>query len=356
MIPSRSLSLVEIISETIRTSVRIFGRYGILFLILSVPGVCLTTIGITNFATSAISSARRDINFGDSSLIQFREDTKSLLAAQNPLLFPDRPRRKDTLSSSRANSFEEFSASSRQLGNYIGANISRFASPLAEAIIGFVLLLFGMIALAGATVDLSCRDFEERPLELWRSLFDSLKRNAWKILLLYIIYVSANGIADSIANVIPGEAGNMLGGFITIAEIYMAIRLIVTVPSLVSEEIGPFKALARSWHLTRRSGWRIFGISLLFGLMLFSVSTIVSIVAGFAFTGVADWASEFFGSGPITVAWLLESLPGFLASAAAYVSVLMLVVLVLLPAFGTILYYDLRTRRDGPLVYLDERA
>jgi hypothetical protein len=90
--------------------------------------------------------------------------------------------------------------------------------------------------------------------------------------------------------------------------------------------------------------------------MLFSVSTIVSIVAGLAITGVADWVSEFFGAGPISVRWLLQSLPGFLASAALYMSVVMLVIFALLPAFATILYYDLRTRHDGPLVYLDDRA
>ena len=213
-----------------------------------------------------------------------------------------------------------------------------------------------MIALAASTVDLACHDFEERPLELWRSLLVSLKRNLWKILLLYLIYIAANGIVDSILNVLPGDAGNLLSVFVTMTEIYLAIRLIATVPIIVSEEIGPFKALSRSWHLTRRSGWRIFGISLLFGLMLFSISTIVSIIAGLIFPDVTSWLTEFFGSGPISVKWLLESLPQFLASAAAYASAVMLIVFALVPAFATVLYYDLRTRHDGPLVYLDERG
>jgi hypothetical protein len=355
MIPSRSLSVIEIVSETVRTSARIFSRYGILFLILSVPGVCLTTIGFSNFSTAAISAARSDIDFSDSNLTQLRDDVKSLLATQNPLLFPSKDTSADS-SATRAASEELFSASSRQFGYFVRTNLSRFASPFVLAIFGFFLYLFGMIALSAATVDLSCHDFEERPLELFHTLFQSLRRNAWKILLLYVLYAIANGIADSIANAIPGEAGNMLNGFVTIAGIYLAIRLIATVPAIVSEEIGPFKALARSWQLTRRSGWRIFGISLLFALMLFSVSTIVSIVAGLAITGVADWVSEFFGAGPISVRWLLQSLPGFLASAALYMSVVMLVIFALLPAFATILYYDLRTRHDGPLVYLDDRA
>src|ERR1035441_10008786 len=115
MIPSRSLSVIEITSESIRTSVRIFSRYGILFLLLSVPGVCLTTIGVTNFATGAISGARTDINFSDSSLIELREETKSLLAAQNPLFFPEKNTSVDS-SKAGANTGAAFGASSRQLG------------------------------------------------------------------------------------------------------------------------------------------------------------------------------------------------------------------------------------------------
>jgi len=353
MIPSRSLSIIEIITETIRTTGRVFARYGILFLMLSIPGVCLMTIGISNFTQAAISGARHDINFSDSNLTEFRDDTKSYLAAQNPLLFPDAV--KDT-SRMKTSGDEILSASSRQFVNYIKANISRFASPLSLAIFGFVLYFVGMFVLSAATVDMACSDFEERPLELWRSLLASLKRDAWKIILLYIIYMTANTLAEAILSVLPAAAGNMLSGFITIAELCLAARLIATVPVIVSEGLGPFKALARSWQLTRRKGWRIFGVSFVFGILLFSISTIVSIIAGFAFPNVTTWLTAFFASGPITVKWMIESLPDFLASSAAYASVIMLVVFALLPAFGTILYYDLRTRLDGPLVYLDERV
>src|ERR1700733_4421634 len=297
MIPSRSLSIIEIISETIRTMGRVFARYGILFLILAVPGVCIMTVGISNFTQTAVSSAQHDINFSDSDLTLLRNDTKSLIAAENPLLFPQKDTTKDTVPAHSNQSEEIFSATSRQFGYYIKTNISRFASPLSLAIFGFILYLFGMIALVAATVDLACHDFEERPLELWRSLLASLKRDSWKILLLYSIYVSANGLADSILNLLPGDAGTLLSGFVTMAEIYLAIRLIATVPIIVSEEIGPFKALGRSWQLTRRSGWRIFGTSFVFGFMLFSVSMIVSIIAGFIFPDVSSWLTEFFSSG-----------------------------------------------------------
>jgi glycerophosphoryl diester phosphodiesterase family protein len=49
--------------------------------------------------------------------------------------------------------------------------------------------------------------------------------------------------------------------------IWLAVRWIVGVPALLAEGIGPIKALGRSWALTRRNWWRMFGILLLIYLL-----------------------------------------------------------------------------------------
>src|SRR5262252_2074820 len=58
--------------------------------------------------------------------------------------------------------------------------------------------------------------------------------------------------------------------------IWLAIRWIVGVPALLAEGIGPIKALGRSWALTHRNWWRMFGTLLL----MYLLQTVVSAALG----------------------------------------------------------------------------
>jgi len=86
VIPSRSLALVEIITETFSIYGRTFVRYGLLFLLLAVPGICLVTAGTTSLTTDAIVAVRHDVIFGDSDLTNARNDLNAYLSEQNPIL------------------------------------------------------------------------------------------------------------------------------------------------------------------------------------------------------------------------------------------------------------------------------
>jgi hypothetical protein len=61
--------------------------------------------------------------------------------------------------------------------------------------------------------------------------------------------------------------------------VWILVRWSVAVPTLLAERAGPVRALARSWHLTRNSWWRIAGVLLVFGVMQYVAGNIVSSVS-----------------------------------------------------------------------------
>jgi hypothetical protein len=346
VIPSRSLALVEIITETFSIYGRTFGRYALLFLVLVVPGLCLVTAGSVNFTGDFIASAKHEINFSDSDLTTARNDFNGVVSDWNPAFASMLP----------GSSQPHPHASTRQLYYFLRTNITRFASSTELLALGLVLLMIGIFALAATTVDLASQVFEEREQEFFGSLRAAFARHVWKLLLLYLLYLIATWILDAILSFLPGAAGDAISSMVFVTQIYIFIRLVVTVPALVSEEIGPFQAVVRSWQLTRRAGWRIVGVSIVFTMLLFIGFMILSIAMQFAFGDVSKWWNDFLMRDQLTLMWFIGSLPGFLRTASVEASIMLLILYALLPIFGTVLYYDLRTRHDGPLVYVDENS
>jgi glycerophosphoryl diester phosphodiesterase family protein len=345
VIPSRPLALVEIITETFSIYGRTFVRYGLLFLILLVPGICLVTAGGTNLTEDFVTSAKHEINFDDSDLTTARNDINGYISEWNPAFAAMLPG-SDQLHPH---------ASTRQLYYFVRTNLTRFASSVDLLAAGLVLTVIGIFALAAVAVDLACQVFEARKQELFGSLRAAFARHVWKMLLLYILYLIAIWVLDAILSFLPGSAGDAISGFVMIAQIYVVLRLMVTIPALVSEESGPFHAIARSWELTRRAGWRIVGASFVFAVLLFVGSIILSTMMQLLFGDVSAWWNDFFTRGHLTLNWFLGTLPGFLRAMAGEMSFMLLIFYSLLSIFGTVLYYDLRTRHDGPLVYVDEQ-
>lgn len=323
-------------------------RYALLFLILLVPGICLVSAGGTSLTSDVFTQAHHEIGFNDSDFTALRNDFTAFLIEQNPALNSSHI----FATSDTGQAYPH--ASTRKLYDFARSNLTRFSSSFSIFITGLVLLVIGLFALAAAAVDLASQSFEERALELFGSLRAALARHLWKILLLYILYSIVVGSVDAILSILPDGAAGALSGLVLITQIYIILRFAVTIPALVSEELGPFPALARSWQLTHRSGWKIFGASVIFGIILFAGVTMLGLVMQFVFSDVLTWENDFLTKDHLTLTWFLTGLPGFIRGAAIELSIVMLIVLGLLPVFGTVLYYDLRTRKDGPLMYLDE--
>jgi hypothetical protein len=112
--------------------------------------------------------------------------------------------------------------------------------------------------------------------------------------------------------------------------IWIGVRWAVSTPALFAEGIGPVRALGRSWRLLEGQWWRTLGIVL---LVSFMVSLIRFVLEGTAAAGAA-WL-------PLPDANVRAALGTALAQvAAAFVSPLFPIVI-------TLLYFDVRRRKEG---------
>src|SRR5438132_208808 len=60
--------------------------------------------------------------------------------------------------------------------------------------------------------------------------------------------------------------------------LWILVRWAVAIPVLLNERAGPVAALSRSWHLTRGSWWRTFGILVVAILIEYVASDIVTVI------------------------------------------------------------------------------
>ncbi|MFC3518039.1 hypothetical protein ACFONH_01720 [Streptomonospora nanhaiensis] len=157
----------------------------------------------------------------------------------------------------------------------------------------------------------------------------------WSLLLLGVLIgavVLGMGV-DPLAGVLVGFFGVAA---VVAAGVWVFVRTALAMPVAVLEHIGPGRSLARSWRLTQRSWWRVFGITVLAQLL---ASLVVNLLAT-PFTlggtiaallgGGAAWAT--------VVAAMLSFLGTVLASTLASPFVI---------GVTTLLYIDLRMRREG---------
>ena len=117
-----------------------------------------------------------------------------------------------------------------------------------------------------------------------------------------------------------------------IAGLFFYVRLLLTTQAIVLEGQGPLAGLARSWRLVGQAFWRSLGIFLLVYAFIYIVSLVVQlplVVIG-AFFGMLLNNSVLYQS---------------IASLATY-GVLILVLPLQFTIF-TLLYYDLRIRKEG---------
>jgi hypothetical protein len=133
----------------------------------------------------------------------------------------------------------------------------------------------------------------------------------------------------------------MFLGFVALF-VWIYIKLMVAPAAVVIEELGALAALRRSWELTRANWWRIFGITLVVGIMVGVISQVVMIPVSLVPPLMAGFVSPHGGAGQdVAIAvgvGIITAVLGALAGALGY-------------AFQTsvmaLIYMDLRMRKDG---------
>jgi len=120
----------------------------------------------------------------------------------------------------------------------------------------------------------------------------------------------------------------VVGGllFLVIPGIFFAIRFLVAPNVVAVEGFRGTRALGRSWELTKGSFWRLFGITLLVGI----VAGVVAFIVGLPLTAPASDAGAS--------AWILRALG---------VSIGVVLVRPFTSIVQVLLYLDLRVRKEG---------
>jgi hypothetical protein len=118
--------------------------------------------------------------------------------------------------------------------------------------------------------------------------------------------------------------------FLLIPAIFLAVKWSVTFAAIVAERAGPFRAMGRSWELTRGHWWRVFGTLLV--VVLIALVLYLAVVAGLGGAiATSDDMSEF------TYAILTTALT----------VILFAILYPLVASIITVIYYDLRVRNEG---------
>lgn len=143
---------------------------------------------------------------------------------------------------------------------------------------------------------------------------------------------SAIGVA--LATILGGVI--FLGGFSWL----VARLLVVEVPLAIEENITASQSLARSWELSQIAVWRIQGIVLISFLVTLPILILTNYVPSFALVGVQDNATLYWTLYPFA---LILSLAGGVLVQPFW------------QAMKAVLYYDLRSRREGFDLQLRDR-
>lgn len=121
---------------------------------------------------------------------------------------------------------------------------------------------------------------------------------------------------------------------------YLSIKFSVASPAMVLENLGVFAAIGRSWSLTRKNFWRLFGINIL-------TTIITSMVAG-VFGGIASALSVIFVvAGSSSPEDAITSLNTVYILTMVMSTIAQLLILPFTSSVNALLYIDLRMRKEG---------
>ncbi|NJN66313.1 MAG: hypothetical protein HC884_06160 [Chloroflexaceae bacterium] len=154
--------------------------------------------------------------------------------------------------------------------------------------------------------------------------------------LLYLTRISDSGEATALVIGVVITALILLL-LALIALLLLTVKFLFVPQAIVLETTGPLNAFSRSWGLTRGSFWRVLAILLLVALVVVFLTFAIGMVNAFitvAAMFTAGTENPTLAAIAQAVSTLLNSIP----------------TMVLFPIYGigsTLLYYDLRLRKEG---------
>ena len=192
---------------------------------------------------------------------------------------------------------------------------------------GLWTLLIGPVLVLGVIGSLALSLLALRPgLSVGEGLTEAARRAPALLgaafLLLLLFFIALLPLAVVAALVFPAPNAANVGAFslvIVIPIMILSVRFMLLNPAGAVERLGPVKLLRRSWALTRGHTWRLFGfvllVSLAYGLLLFAVSAVISILLTLA--GASTDPNSAGGALLLLVSAFLNSLLLMLVAVAA---------------------------------------
>jgi hypothetical protein len=170
------------------------------------------------------------------------------------------------------------------------------------------------------------------------------------------MWVPVTAIVIGLAVAHAGAAAvvvGILGGLATLVlTIWISIRLTIALPAVVLEGVGPIDALKRSWQLVQGSWWRVFGITLLTGIVVAFIGFVLQFP--FAIVGSLAGGSSFtmFNAGSTAAA------PTVLSVAIGAIGSIVAATCTRPISAGVtvLLYTDMRIRKEGLDLALNQAA
>ena len=187
---------------------------------------------------------------------------------------------------------------------------------------GVVLGLVSIAATAlqqGALIHAASEQTARQTLGFWRA-FGAAWRRLPAMIAASLLLVLAIGAIIGIIVVLSLVGGPLvfLGPLVAIpVALFLGVRWAFVLQAIIVEGAGPIAALSRSWAVVEENWWRVFGITLVVGLILAGIALAAGLLALIPFLG-----------------WIIQ-----------------LAVPILLTPIGaiaqTLLYFDLRHREKG---------
>lgn len=224
-----------------------------------------------------------------------------------------------------------------------------------------ILLAFGVYTVLGGQA-FNTPEFQRDPSTFFRSAaFGSLVAGAvvWALVTLFLIPFSYGAPVRAAIDVSLGHQptfGSVLsatlqryfalwGSAIVVAlvvgllaitiigipvAIWVYVRWALFVPAMLSENLGPIRALGRSWQLVEGRWWRTFGILLLLQLLLAILGAIIGTFFSFVGALIPGLSADAY----VGVRQVGNGLGSVLAVPIQYIT-------------WTLMYFDLRVRKES---------
>jgi hypothetical protein len=151
----------------------------------------------------------------------------------------------------------------------------------------------------------------------------------------------ASGNGGVITGVVVADIVLFFGGGVVL--VWICVRLSMVPSVLMVERMTLGRAIGRSWRLTRRSFWRVFGIILLVAVIVSIASSIIGAPVSFIGAIILSTSHPTGASAAQT----LQGYSSFSWIAGGVDAVIATILSVVFAASAALLYVDLRIRREG---------